>query len=99
MSNLRSLERTWESLAQDDPMWAICTDPARRGRRWEPSEFFATGETEIETVMKHISDLGVHVDFSGIALDFGCGIGRLTQALGRRFRKCIGIDISTTMID
>jgi SAM-dependent methyltransferase len=99
MPYLRGLERAWESLAQDDSMWAICTDPTRRGRRWEISEFLATGETEISTVLSHISDLGVRVDFSGIALDFGCGMGRLTQALGRRFAKCIGVDISTTMID
>jgi SAM-dependent methyltransferase len=99
MPYLRDLERTWESLAQDDPMWAICTDPTRAGRRWELSEFMATGETEISKVMDHVSEIGVQVDFSGTALDFGCGIGRLTQALARRFKKAVGVDISATMID
>jgi len=80
-------------------MWAILADPTRRGSRWDLSEFLATGETEIDTVMSHISSLGVRIDFSGVAFDFGCGIGRLTQALGRRFAKCIGVDISATMIE
>jgi ubiquinone/menaquinone biosynthesis C-methylase UbiE len=34
----------------------------------------------------------------GIALDFGCGLGRLTQALCERFGSVYGIDISETMI-
>jgi 2-polyprenyl-3-methyl-5-hydroxy-6-metoxy-1,4-benzoquinol methylase len=99
MPYLQGLERTWETLAQADPMWAICTDPARAGRRWELSEFMATGETEIYTVMNRIRDLGVRLDFSGAALDFGCGVGRLTQPLAKRFKNCTGIDISATMIE
>jgi SAM-dependent methyltransferase len=31
-------------------------------------------------------------------LDFGCGVGRLTQALARRFASCIGVDISEQMV-
>jgi SAM-dependent methyltransferase len=99
MPYLHSLERTWETLAQDDPMWAICTDPTRAGGRWKVSEFMETGEMEISAVVSHILSLGVQLDFSETALDFGCGVGRLTQALGRRFKKCIGVDISRTMID
>jgi SAM-dependent methyltransferase len=96
---LHSLERTWETLAQNDPMWAICTDPDRAGRRWNVAQFMETGEKEINIVLQHIQSLGVPVNFSQTALDFGCGVGRLTQALGRRFNKCLGIDISKTMID
>lgn len=32
------------------------------------------------------------------ALDFGCGAGRLTLALGRRFREVHGVDVSPNMI-
>jgi trans-aconitate methyltransferase len=98
MPYLHSLERTWESLAQDDPMWAICTDPDRAGGRWDVSQFMETGEIEINTVLGHIRELGVQIDFSQTALDFGCGVGRLTQALGRRFNKSVGVDISKTMV-
>ena len=34
----------------------------------------------------------------GRCLDFGCGIGRLTQALTEFFDVCDGVDISPTMI-
>ncbi|MET0447396.1 MAG: class I SAM-dependent methyltransferase, partial [Aeromicrobium sp.] len=32
------------------------------------------------------------------ALDFGCGAGRLTQALARRFDRADGVDIAASMI-
>ena len=33
------------------------------------------------------------------ALDFGCGVGRLTRALSHYFRECYGVDIAESMID
>ena len=33
------------------------------------------------------------------ALDFGCGVGRLTQALAEAFDRCDGVDISASMLD
>jgi SAM-dependent methyltransferase len=34
----------------------------------------------------------------GAALDFGCGVGRLTQALCRHFERAVGVDIAPSMI-
>ena len=33
------------------------------------------------------------------ALDFGCGVGRLTRALGTRFGSALGVDISAGMVE
>ncbi len=33
------------------------------------------------------------------ALDFGCGVGRLTQALARHFNIVDGVDIAPSMIE
>ena len=35
----------------------------------------------------------------GRALDFGCGLGRLTQALAEHFQNVDGVDISASMIE
>jgi SAM-dependent methyltransferase len=32
-------------------------------------------------------------------LDFGCGVGRLSQALGARFDAVVGVDVAPSMID
>jgi ubiquinone/menaquinone biosynthesis C-methylase UbiE len=98
MSKLSGLKRSWESLAQRDALAAILTDESKSGGRWDITEFMATGDAEIETVLQHLDAIGLHPDPGGAVLDFGCGVGRLTQALARRFQSCIGIDISQEMI-
>ena len=98
MSKLSALKRDWESLAQRDALAAILTDESKSGGKWDVTEFMATGEAEIETVLQHLETIGLRPDAGGTALDFGCGVGRLTQALARRFRSCVGVDISQEMI-
>jgi SAM-dependent methyltransferase len=98
MHSLARLQRNWERLAQMDPFWSICADPQKHGRRWTREELFATGRIEVTTVMGYLRSLGVAPDTDAPALDFGCGVGRLTQALAQRFPECWGVDISPTMI-
>ncbi|MCU1286037.1 MAG: Methyltransferase type 11 [Acidobacteriales bacterium] len=99
MGSLRKLQENWEGLAQADPLWAICTDPERRHHKWSEQQFFDTGRNEIARVLHYIASLGLPIDNTAIALDFGCGVGRLTRALAGHFHECWGVDISPTMID
>lgn len=91
----------WEHNARSDAHFAILSDPARNDRSWasEPDRFMASGELEITQVIAFLDRVGLRPRLAGSALDFGCGIGRLTNALGRRFDTSIGVDISPTMID
>lgn len=88
----------WDQLAKLDPMWTILSRHDKVGNRWDDGEFFATGEREIEDVMAFIRSSGFELS-PDLALDFGCGIGRLTRALATRFASCIGYDISPVMIE
>jgi SAM-dependent methyltransferase len=99
MMNLETLKNNWESLAERDALFAILTDHRRVGGKWNVDEFMATGKAEIETVMHHLSSIRRIPDYAGKALDFGCGVGRVTQALAPRFTSCVGVDISQQMID
>jgi SAM-dependent methyltransferase len=78
-------------------MWAILTDPAKAGGRWDADEFFATGTREVNVFMEQAAAWGKPVARRS-ALDFGCGIGRLTQALAGHFDRVCGVDISPKMI-
>jgi len=95
---LGELQRNWEEFGRIDPLWAILTDPSKKNNRWDPQEFFATGEAEIECLMDHVATLPLS-QRRGRALDFGCGVGRLTQALSKYFEQCIGVDIAPSMIE
>jgi SAM-dependent methyltransferase len=98
MTSLKELQRNWEELAQIDPLWAICTDPNKRNRQWTQEEFFATGHKEIKAVLGYAARVGLCIDKTSPALDFGCGVGRLSRALAEYFPECCGVDISPTMI-
>lgn len=84
-------------MANMDPLWAILYHPDKRFGKWDITEFFLTGEREIEAVMKSCTQLVTPLTRE-LALDFGCGVGRLTRALARYFRRCCGVDIAEGMI-
>ncbi len=94
---LTQLQQNWETLAQQDPMWAIVSRPDKKGRQWDPEAFFQLGQTEIKHLLGDIEVAQFPLN-RGTALDFGCGLGRLTQALCPHFEKAYGVDISPTMI-
>ena len=75
MSNIATLRDDWEYLANEDAFHAILTDENKAHGRWDVDEFMATGTAEVETVMEHLSRLGIVLDWTGSALDFGCGVG------------------------
>jgi SAM-dependent methyltransferase len=79
-------------------MWAVLATPEKKGNRWDPDEFFATGIADVARVMHWIDEIGIARP-RGRALDFGCGVGRLTQALAAHFEEVWGVDIAPSMID
>jgi SAM-dependent methyltransferase len=95
--DLKTLKRNWDEFGKRDPLWAILTAPHKRNRKWDLDEFFRTGEKEIALVMQSVDSLPLTIR-RGKALDFGCGVGRLTQALGGYFDRCIGVDIAPSML-
>src|SRR3954470_22090154 len=92
-----SQAQDWNELAQLDPEWAILTTPGKRFGGWDTDEFFATGTAEARAFMTRVVELGLPEE-RGRALDFGCGLGRMTRALADHFTECIGIDISEEMV-
>lgn len=97
--NFKRTSTLWEELAKSDPLWAICTDPEKRGNKWEINEFFDSGNREVETLFKYLYEKNILPFDRDKALDFGCGAGRLTRALTTYFNDVVGIDVSKSMID
>lgn len=79
-------------------MWAILSDPTQRGGKWDPDAFFETGRLHVAEALDHLGAVGAE-PARHRALDFGCGIGRLTQALAERFDQVDGVDIAPSMIE
>lgn len=87
----------WESLGKLDPLWAILTDAGKQFSQWDEEEFFATGRVYVEKLLATLEPLGRPASHE-TALDFGCGVGRLTRHLAPCFKSVVGLDASPSMI-
>jgi SAM-dependent methyltransferase len=87
----------WEDWGRIDPFWAILTEADARCGRWDVDRFFATGVEQVATMLARTQRYGRPAR-RGTALDFGCGLGRLTRALAPHFERTYGLDVAATMI-
>lgn len=96
--NWRTAARYWERAGRADPMAVILTGPDFQPARWDHAEFFAAGRADVENLMAKLRALAPHMPRRS-AIDFGCGVGRISRALARHFDRVIGIDVAASMID
>jgi len=96
--NLRLLQKHWNFFGKNDPLWAVLTHPEKRNAGWDAEEFFQTGVSEVNAALNYAESIHP-LPSKKRALDFGCGVGRLTQALALHFEHVYGVDISRTMIE
>src|SRR3954469_1577393 len=97
----RSTEHDWERFAQDNPYFAVLTDERFKGSELAGEEreiFFASGRQYIEDIFSVLQSHFGCPERVDVALDFGCGVGRLLLPLARRSGLAIGVDISETML-
>ncbi len=88
----------WEKNAKKDAYWSVLSSPHYETTPWDKEKFFQAGKHEIQLLQQYVADSKLPIPFHGKALDFGCGTGRLTQALGSFFQEVCGVDISAQMI-
>ena len=90
---LDALAAHWTRLGEADPLWAVSVAPGTRGGRWDVEEFFATGRREVDAALGRAAEFGLRPR-RGRALDFGCGVGRLSAALARHADELVVVDIA-----
>ncbi|MFC4562100.1 methyltransferase domain-containing protein [Nocardiopsis mangrovi] len=95
--SLDEVRDDWTRLGSAAPLWAVCVDPAKRNGGWDDDEFLASGAAEVDSAMARLAELGIR-PAGGHALDFGCGAGRLSNALAAHFGRVTGVDISAPML-
>ena len=98
MTTLRRHQRDWEDLAQLDPLWAIASSDRNRFGGADDDAFMESGRRKVRRIMARLDELQLPRRH-GRALDFGCGVGRLTLPLADRFDHVTGVDIAPSMIE
>ncbi|HXH37195.1 MAG TPA: class I SAM-dependent methyltransferase [Thermoanaerobaculia bacterium] len=88
----------WNALGEVEPFFAVLTEERFLRERMSDDDreaFFASGDADVA----HIFDLIARPDFTPrSALDFGCGVGRLTRALTKRVARVTGVDFAPSML-
>lgn len=98
---MRDTDRDWRRIAETTPYWGVLSTDKFRGKELsKPAEveFFESGERFVADTLGLINRHLVDVPISGRALDFGCGVGRLSIPLARYFRAVVGADIAEGML-
>ncbi|WP_460404671.1 class I SAM-dependent methyltransferase [Actinophytocola sediminis] len=91
------VRRDWVRLAEQDPLWAVYVAADKRGGRWDPAQFLETGRVDVAGAVSWLAEIGAGPRW-GRVLDFGCGAGRLTQALSAYADEVVGVDVAPAML-
>lgn len=97
LRRFRTLAKNWELFGRQDPMFGVLSDPTKKHGRWQEDEFFESGRAHVAKLFRILAEHDAPFT-PGRALDFGCGVGRLTRPIGERFEHTIGVDVAPSMI-
>lgn len=90
--------QAWEDWGTVDPLFAILTESKYRHGGGDVGEFLVGGEGVVGDLLAQAEALGIGQNRDA-ALDFGCGVGRLTGGLSRHFASVTGVDVAPSMVD
>ena len=88
-------DERWERFAREDAEYYVLTDVGRGRRAHTRSEFFESGRKQAERLLE---DCKPYLDGRDLAIEIGCGVGRVALPLSRQFARLIAVDISPTML-
>jgi SAM-dependent methyltransferase len=83
----------WDAKARENATYYISA--YRPYDAQDEGEFWAWGET---LTARLLEESGLELTGRERVLDLGCGIGRMTVPLARRFREVVGADVSAEMV-
>jgi ubiquinone/menaquinone biosynthesis C-methylase UbiE len=90
--------QAWEDWGEVDPLFAILTEPKYRNGGGDVNEFLQGGQGAVRDLLEQTDQLKIGTARDS-ALDFGCGVGRLTGGLADHFRRVVGVDVAPSMLD
>jgi len=93
---MRRFGWAWNALGENNALGAILTSDGRMGA-WTLPEFLATGVIDVNRFMTDLDRIAPSTARRR-ALDFGCGVGRITRALAEHFDTVVGVDVAPSMI-
>ena len=97
---MRDTDADWRHLGETDPFFGVVTDPKFHADAITPEaidDFYETGRRDVWGIVDMVTRLAGAP--GPRALDIGCGVGRLTEAMADLGYEVTGYDISPGMLD
>jgi SAM-dependent methyltransferase len=91
------VRQTWTSLGANNPHFSVLTNPLYHRDSLNPEaeeDFYKTGAIEVGVFLSVCERNRIEPNFSGAAIELGCGVGRIAEPLAAHFHKYLGADIS-----
>ncbi len=97
---LDGIAEKWRAFGENEPHWSVLVseDFLQKNLGTNVEKFYATGHPDVQRVLAALERSGVDLGSIGTALDYGCGVGRLSLALASHFDHVLGIDISAAHV-
>lgn len=95
---LGHVEKVWTEYGAKEPHWSVVTAPVFRSEVIEQNlaRFYESGRIEVESLKRLLARSNVSTESLRVALEYGCGVGRVTRWLADLFSTVYGVDISRT---
>jgi SAM-dependent methyltransferase len=94
LGDRRVMREFWDARARENATYYISS--YRPYDEQDTEEFWRWGETLLE---RFLAESGLRFSGDERVLDLGCGIGRMTLPLAKRFRSVVGVDVSAEMVE
>jgi SAM-dependent methyltransferase len=96
----RDTDADWRAIGERDPFWGVLNHEAYKADKLTPAavaDFYESGREDMAAIVARLTAAAGRPP-RGRALDFGCGVGRLTEAMCGHAEAVTGYDISPGML-
>lgn len=87
----------WSQYGESDPYWSVLTDDRYQATQLDERalrSFYEAGRRDAEQMDACLARNGAPPQAGAVCAEYGCGVGRVTLWLARRFSRVIAFDVS-----
>lgn len=101
-ASITNTDDVWEWFGKNQPYFSVLVEAKYKNEQFNEEakkDFFSTGKAYVDFILRTIKE---HFDTNFTrkrALDFGCGVGRLTIPLSAACKQVVGVDASPSMLE
>lgn len=94
----KHIQKVWTKFGEEEPYWSVLTGKEYRSDRIHREKlvefFYETGSHDLEYFDAYLQRNDLQLPKDATIAEFGCGVGRVTRFLARRFSRVLAFDIS-----